>query len=684
VLYTHQIIEAMKSLTCLLISCLLPLSLLAQEADDEGPVTWTTDLSMEFKSIGGTAISPDNQWVAYTITEAVMEGEKSEYLTQIHLVSTDGSVHKQFTRGEKSSGGASFSPDGSHLTFASSRSGDNQIWIIPVDGGEARQLTEVEDGIGSYEWSPDGSRIAYTVRDPDTEEEKTAKKEKTWVIREDQNHKFNHLHVVELEDFVVGDSKQVTAGDFTVTSYDWSPDGSRIVFSHSVAPTIAQSGIDQDISWVSADSGAVMPLVNQPGVDSGPSFSRDGTRIAFTSEGGKNEQVGSADFFLIDADGGEIRALGLTPDRSPGLVGWSRGDHSLIVGEVFHTTVQLFAVPTLRTDASPAQMTFHEGTLGDLSLNATGDMIAFTMQTTDSPENLYVSSLDSFEPFKLTDIHADIELPTMGRTEVLSWTSPDGMEIEGLLTYPVDYTYGSQVPLVLQIHGGPAGAFTQGFTGGRGIYMTQVFAQNGYAVLRPNPRGSTGYGRDFRYANVMDWGYGDWDDVESGVDAVIDMGVAHPDSLLLMGWSYGGYMTSFGVTRTDRFKAASMGAGLPNLISMVTTTDIPDYLAAHMGGEYWDDYETYEKHSAIYRIKNVTTPTQVIHGANDIRVPTDQGREFYVSLKRLGVETEMILLPRTPHGPREPKLLKGVTPMIMDWFEQHLDRKKKVKDEGTD
>ncbi len=150
--------------------------------------------------------------------------------------------------------------------------------------------------------------------------------------------------------------------------------------------------------------------------------------------------------------------------------------------------------------------------------------------------------------------------------------------------------------------------------------------------------------------------------------------MANPDKLCLMGWSYGGYMTSFMVTRTGRFKAASMGAGLPNLVSMTTTTDIPDYLVAHMGGEYWLDYETYEKHSAMYRIKNVTTPTQVLHGAQDLRVPFTQGQEFYVALMRLGVPTEMIVYPRTPHGPREPKLLMDVTPRILAWFEKHLEQ----------
>ena len=167
-------------------------------------------------------------------------------------------------------------------------------------------------------------------------------------------------------------------------------------------------------------------------------------------------------------------------------------------------------------------------------------------------------------------------------------------------------------------------------------------------------------------------GFGDYEDVMHGVDKAVEMGLADPERLFVMGWSYGGYLTSFVVTRTDRFKAASMGAGLPNLISMVSTTDVPDYLVGHMGEEFWNDYETYEKHSAIYHIKQVTTPTQVIHGEKDFRVPFTQGQEFYVALKRKGVPTEMVVYPRTPHGPREPKLLMDVSDRILTWFEQHM------------
>ena len=201
--------------------------------------------------------------------------------------------------------------------------------------------------------------------------------------------------------------------------------------------------------------------------------------------------------------------------------------------------------------------------------------------------------------------------------------------------------------------------------------MAQYFVQNGYAILRPNPRGSTGYGYEFREATALDWGQGDLQDLLAGLDLVIEMGIGDPDNQFLMGWSYGGYITSYAVTQTERFNAASMGAGLSNLVSMSTTTDIRDYLIEHMGDFFWENLEIYQRSSAINHIQDVVTPTQVIHGQEDLRVPIGQSQEFYNSLKWLEVDTEMIIYPRTPHGPREPKFMMDVSQRIMTWFEKY-------------
>jgi len=642
------------------------------DAAEKGQDVWTRQLHMQYTNIRGTAVSPDGQLVAYVVHKAVMHNEKSEYLSHIRIVSSDGKTDVQYTRGEKSCHSPAFSPDGAYLAFVSSRSGKSQVWAMPVTGGEANRITSAESGVNSFKWSPDGKTIAYTMRDPETEQEKTNKKEKNDPVLIDKNFKYSHLYTIAFEGLEHSDAKakQITSGEFSVSDFDWAPDSKSIVFCHYPDPTLNTWFISGDISIVPADSGKVTSLVEQPGVDRSPLFSPDGRYVAFVTNCGKPDPVGRLDICIVPAKGGDPVTLAHTPDRSPGILGWSSNSKQIYFTEFIKTNRCVLALPV--NGDRPEYVTPRQGVFSNPSFNSGKTVMAFTCEEYEKPADVYISPVRKFKPFQLTEVNKDTPRPPMGKTELIQWTSVDGMEIEGLLTLPVGYEKGARCPLILQIHGGPAGVFAKNFTGGYGLYLTQYFAQHGYAILRPNPRGSTGYGSEFRHANVQDWGFGDYDDCMTGVDKVIDMGIAHTDSLLVMGWSYGGYMTSYIVTKTNRFKAASMGAGLPNLISMTTTTDIPDYLAAHMKGEYWDNYDVYEKHSAIYRIKNVKTPTQILHGQNDWRVPYTQGMEFYVSLKRLGVETEMIAYPRTPHSPREPRLLMDVPLRIMKWFEKHL------------
>ena len=647
----------------------------AQEADAaEAPADdrWTPALSMRYHQVSGVAISPDGAQVAYVVREPLMEGEKSEYLSHIWVAAADGSRNVRFTRGEHSAGSPAFSPDGQWLAFSTARSDKNQIWVIPMAGGEARQVTDAKAGVGRFRWSPAGDAFAFVMRDPETDEEEKAGKEKRDVILVDQNFKFGHVYTAPFDPATTetAEAARVTEGDFHVTGFDWSPDGSQLVFAHQADPRINTGRLSGDIAVVSASGGDVIQLVTGAGVESSPRWSPDGSLIAYGSTGNQPEPVGMADLYVVNPETGDSRMLQETPNRSVSILGWSADSDEVFLNESLGTTRHVIAVPA--GGGAIRQVTEGAGVVGAVAMAAAAGTLALTWQTTDEPAEVHVTGMGAFEPMRVSTVTADAPRPPMGRTELLSWEAPDGTPVEGLLTYPVGHEDGTRVPLVLNVHGGPSGVFSQSFTGSPSIYMIQYFAQEGFAVLRPNPRGSTGYGKEFRYANFMDWGFGDLSDLMAGVDEVIDMGVAHPDSLLLMGWSYGGYMTSFAVTQTDRFRAASMGAGLPNLVSMVTTTDIGDYLVGHLGDEYFNDYETYEKHSAIYQIKNVTTPTQVIHGAQDLRVPFTQGQEFYNSLMRLGVDTEMIVYPRTPHGPTEPKFLMDVSERIVTWFEKYL------------
>jgi len=697
------------------LAALFPASTAGQEAVPE----WTPELSMRYRAIGATAISPDASRIAYVVREPRTDGDESRYLSHIWMTDPGGSTPTQWTRGDASAGSPTFSPDGRWLTFTSSREAEDesegsQLWALPLAGGEGRQLTAAEGSVGRYRWSPDGSRIAFLMRDPETAEEKKAKKEKRDVILVDRDFKFAHLYVIALsEDPGVVEPVRLTSGDHHITGFTWSPDGSRIAFSHQTDPRINTGRLSGDISWIpvpdaaeitailaahdlatredtgrsedaegagaDVDSAAaegphaspvVSPLVTGPGVETNPVWSPDGSWIAYVSTGSQPEPIGLGDLYIISPSNGETRRLD-TPNRSAGILGWSGDSMEILLNESLATRRHVITVPI---DGSEMRtISQGDGVVGAVSLTTDASHMAFTWQTPDEPWDVFVSPTDDYTPARVTQIHADVPRPSMGRTELLSWTSTEGMQIDGLLTYPVGYQEGDMVPLILNVHGGPAGVFSQGFTGSASIYMLQYFAQQGFAILRPNPRGSTGYGKDFRFANFQDWGYGDLRDLMSGVDYVIEMGIADPDQLLLMGWSYGGYMTSWAVTQTARFKAASMGAGLPNLISMTMTTDIQDYLVGHMGVEFWEDYDRYERHSAMYHIANVVTPTQVIHGAEDLRVPFTQGQEFYRALDRRGIPTEMIVYPRTPHGPREPKFVMDVSQRILTWFRKHLN-----------
>ena len=629
---------------------------------------WSPKESMKIKSISQTDISYDGKMVAYVVREPVMDDEKSEYLSQIWLTNVDSKENVQYTFNLKSSSSPKFSPDGKNLAFLSSRSGRNQIWIISTSGGEARRLTEEEKGIRSIKWSPNGRKISFLKNDDDTEEEIKSKKNKTDVILVDKNFKYSHIYSYNLfEDTVT----QITKGDFSVNSFDYSPNGKKIVFSHQDDTNINTGFVNSDISVIESDGSSLLNLIKRPGIDSNPIFSGDGNRFAFISSGGKQESIGLRDTYIFNLKNNNIKKLDNTPNRDSNIISWSSDNKNLIISESVKTTSQLILLPVNGDNyISWSGEKYKEGVISSVVKSKKSDNLVLCYEKLNSPVEVFLTGTNNLSFSKLSDIN-NYNYPELSRTEIISWKSFDGRIIEGILTYPKNYKKGSKHPIILQIHGGPAGVFSERFNGRPGIYMTEYFSEKGYVTIKPNPRGSTGYGKEFRYANYKDWGYGDYEDVVSGVDKVIDMGIGDPDRQFVMGWSYGGYLTSFVVTKTNRFKAASMGAGLPNLISMVTTTDIQDYLVAHMGSEFWDDYETYEKHSAIYQIKNTTTPTQIIHGANDLRVPFTQGQEFYRALDRLGVDTEMVVYPRTPHGPREPKFLMDVSERILIWFEKY-------------
>ncbi len=639
---------------------------------------WTPSSMIKYNRLTGAVIFPDGKNVAYTVSNPQMEGEKSEFLTHIWVAAADGSANHQFTFGEKSCNNPQFSPDSKWLAFTSARKEDkSQLYIISMAGGEAQQVTKMKNSVAGYEWAPDGKRIAFRMNDPLTDDEEKNNKEKRDMVVAD-DYKNAHLYSVSLlndgkETYPV---KRLTSGDFHVTDLTWSPDGKTIAFTHQINASL-DLWSTSDISSVPADSGAVKSVVAGKGSDSNPKYSPDGQWLAYTSDGGKIKWAERDDVYIMPAAGGAARKLSATYDQSFQILDWTPDNKNILFSEAYKTTRVIYSLPL---DGKPKMITPTDGVYTSASFTKNGETMAYIYQNASTPPDVMVMNLKDMKPRKLSNVNEAFSKMTPAKTEVVSWKSKDGKyDIEGLVTYPANYQKGKKYPMIVNIHGGPAGVFSQNYTGAGAVYPIQAFAQQGYAVLRANPRGSSGYGADFRQANLNDWGFGDYDDIMSGVDKLIADGVAHPDSLCVTGWSYGGYMTSMIITKTNRFKASMVGAGVTNLISFNGTADIPGFLPDYFDGEFWDRIDVYMKHSAMFGVKNVKTPTLIIHGEKDLRVPISQGQELYAALKKLNVKTQMVTYPRTPHGPQEPKFIQDIGERVINWFNDNCRRQNEIK-----
>lgn len=632
----------------------------------------SVDDLLTIQSVGGTQISPDGKWIAYTIGYG--DFKQDAFITQICLVSTETGKRFQLTRGEKSSTGPRWSPDGQWLAFLSNRIEDkNQIFLISPEGGEAQQLTKSETAINSFAWSEDGQMIAYAATEPTAQ---PLKDRKDYfgdydVVRE--GYSYVHLWTFNLADAmsapVVG-KQRTKKKDFSINSFAWSPDGSAIAFSATVNPDLIQGATD-DVYLLKLSDDSVKKIVDQPGPDSNPRFSPDGKQVVFVSAmGDKLYFASNSKLAVVSADGGTPRSITDSFDENPGLLDWKRDG-------IYFTGLQKTASHLFRVDPSTAKVSRisrpDDLMAGSFSLTRSGDRMGFVVSSPTSMSEVFFSSMKDFAPRKLTDFTAQAKDFILGTREVISWKSQDGATIEGVLIKPADFDPTKKYPLLCIIHGGPTGIDRPVLlTPDARYYPSDIWAARGALILKVNYRGSTGYGEKFRKLNMRNLGVGDAWDVLSGVDYLTAKGWVDKNRVACMGWSQGGYISAFLTTSTDRFVAISVGAGISNWATYYYNTDITPFTINYLGNDPAMDPEIYQKTSPMSYVKGAKTPTLIQHGELDRRVPIANAYELRQGLEDRGVKVEMVVYKGFGHGITKPKSQRAVMQHNLAWFNHYI------------
>jgi dipeptidyl aminopeptidase/acylaminoacyl peptidase len=611
-------------------------------------------------------LSPDGKQVLFVMDAP--DWKANRRVGHIHRVEADGSGLVQLTFGERGETSPRWSPDGTHVAFLSRRDGDahNQVYLLPSGGGEARRLTTHATAPTALTWTPDGARLYFLAPDAKSAEQQERDRLQDDVYAfEETNFTQRHLWHVDR----AGVSQRVTDGAFSVTQYTISPDGARLVMSRTASPLLEFSHLNE--LWVSDANGRdARQLTSGNRVnEGGMAIAPDNARVLFVS--GANEAMEgyhNGKIFVLPLAGGPARLV--TPADAPYDVSaaeWSRDGSGIFFVANMGVHDELFRLDVASRRATA--LTDGEHSLGGFSYTPSLDRFVFTRNTAAHPAEVHLSTPASPAPQRVTRVFDDLASRyLLARQERVTWKGQDGQTVEGLLYYPVGYQQGQRYPLIVATHGGPAASDKFGFS-----HDAQVYAGKGYAVLKPNYRGSTGYGDAF--LREMSKGYFKQAhlDVMTGTDALIAKGIADPARLVKMGWSAGGHMTNKIVTFTDRFKAASSGAGAANWISMYAQSDNREFRTPWFGGTPWQadaPIDLYWDHSPLKFVSQVKTPTIFLVGEEDPRVPLPQSIEMFRALRSNGVPTHLYVAPREGHGWTELRHRLFKLQIEMEWFEK--------------
>jgi dipeptidyl aminopeptidase/acylaminoacyl peptidase len=707
----HTMKVAYRPLLVLLALALLPCRALA--ADSPRPMT-PLDL-LELPDLGENVVSPDGQWLVYA--KSLLNWKEGRRYTDLFLARLDGSEHRQITFTEKDERRLAWARDSKAFVFVSDRDSNKpQIYWMALEPGEARKLTDEKEGVRQLEFSKDGRWLAYQTGDPGPKRQlklidladldgaaavltKHATGVESWrwlpnsagilFVAPDANREIEQrrrklgfdVRVNALEepidnlwslDLASKQEKQLTTlDDFRAQKPKISADSRYAAFLAESANRYATEW-DREVFLVDLQTAALRRLTDNHQAEKDFEFSPDSRWLAYTGPN-NGEEYRAIKIFLVPTAGGETRKL-LEGWSYDGAIGFWKPDSS---GIYFASTLGV-SNQILRTDldgGKPEQLT---AGAQQLQINRDDDsgVILIALTTPTHPQELFSAKMEDLaDPTQwkqVTRVVEDLSRFQLGAPESIRWTSTDGKQVEGVLIKPVGYEAGKRYPLIVQIHGGPAGTSMIGFSGNWGTYA-DVFAGKGYAVFQPNYRGSAGYGDDFRRAIAGDYFRQGFEDIMSGVDYLIDQGIADPDKMGHMGWSAGGHWSNWALTHTDRFKAISSGAGAVNWISMWAQSEVQVDREFYFQGKPYENPEHYREVSPITYIKNAKTPTLIMCGTDDPRVPNAQSRELYLSLQKLGVPVEYIEFPGMPHSLTKPRYQYIKMEAELAWFEKWIN-----------